>query len=79
MAVFKLSTKKKKNCEKWRFTILELSHEFHTLYPLILSQVLRKKGSENANAWPHKEDNSNGCLYLERYHKEGDEFLNNTE
>jgi hypothetical protein len=72
--------------ERWHFTISELSHEFSlisrtVLYETItvgarLSQVFHKMGSENAHGCTHSTDNDFGFDFLERYHKDDDEFLN---
>jgi hypothetical protein len=67
-----------KICERWRFTISEVSCKFpqisrSVLYEIITvrlgyHKVLSNMGSENAH----------GCLFdfLERRHKDGDKFLN---
>jgi hypothetical protein len=56
-------------------------HKFHALLSTRLSQarlsqVLHKMGSENALVCPQNADNGFGFDFLERCHKDGDEFLN---
>jgi hypothetical protein len=68
-------------CERWRFTISELSCEFpqpprdyHS--QARLSQVLHRMGSENAHGCAQNEENDFGFDFLKRYHKDGYEFRN---
>jgi hypothetical protein len=75
-----------KICERWRLTISELLCEFPQISRTILSknnhcyarlsQVLRKMGSKNAHGCIQNAVNDFGVDFLERYHKDGDEFLN---
>jgi hypothetical protein len=49
-------------------------HKVHTLSPSRLSQVLHKRGSENAHVCARNVENVFGFDVLARYHKDGDEF-----
>jgi hypothetical protein len=55
-------------------------HKFHTLFSERLSQlgyhkVLPKMGSENVHRCAQNAENGFGFDFLQRYHKDSDEFL----
>jgi hypothetical protein len=79
--LFKMLTKKFLKDGDSQFQNFRVNfHKFHALFctrlsQTRLSQVLRKMDSENAHGCAQNAKNSFGFDFLERYNKDGDEFL----
>jgi bifunctional pyridoxal-dependent enzyme with beta-cystathionase and maltose regulon repressor activities len=73
-----------KNCERWHFTISELSFEFAQVSRTVLYEIITARlgyhnflcKMQNVHRCTQNPENGFGFNFLEQYHKDGDEFLN---